>query len=157
MYKVFINDKPLIITGKLWDEFLNNHILIEAAGGVVRNKNGEFLIIYRRGKWDIPKGKAELGESVQNTALREVREETGLFDLTVKKLLMVTWHTYSEKKKKVLKKTHWFMMETSETILTPQTEEGIEKALWVKSEKFREMMMQSYASLRDMVEMTVST
>lgn len=157
MYKVFINDKPLIITNKLWDEFLKNHTLIEAAGGVVRNKNGEFLIIYRRGKWDLPKGKAELMESMQHTALREVKEECGIVGLSIKNLLAITWHTYREKKKNVLKKTHWFLMETSETTLTPQTEEDIEKALWVKPEKFRELMRQSYASLQDMVEMTLST
>ena len=50
---------------------------IVAGGGKVINSDGKILFIFRNGKWDLPKGKAEQKETIDQTALREVEEETG--------------------------------------------------------------------------------
>ena len=60
------------------DEFSCMFRFIEAAGGLVQNSNGDYLIIFRYGKWDLPKGKLETNERIQDAALREVSEETGI-------------------------------------------------------------------------------
>lgn len=111
---------------------------VTAAGGYVL-RAGEagaalearrLLLIFRRGVWDLPKGKQEAGETVRQCALREVREETGLERVQALGALGPTVHGYRDGARYAVKTTHWFLMETPETGLTPQRGEGIEEALW---------------------------
>lgn len=108
---------------------------VTAGGGyVVRRTNGEpeVLLIYRRGFWDLPKGKHDPGEHIEACALREVREEVGIDEaLHVMEPLGVTVHGYAEKGFYRVKTTHWFLMQTSQRRFTPQEDEGIEQVAWV--------------------------
>ena len=105
--------------------------IIEAAGGLVRNVAGEGLFIFRRGHWDLPKGKIDKGETVEAAAIREVQEETGIENVILGVPLPTTYHTYRNRKnKRVLKRTYWFEMTTTDTELVPQTEEDIKEARW---------------------------
>ncbi len=115
----------------IWKDFRNHFTTIEAAGGVVYNNRGEVLFIYRLGRWDLPKGKTEIGESISETALREVEEECGISGLHLEEFLGSTYHMYRNKSQPILKITHWFRMECDSCpALTPQHEEGISKAEW---------------------------
>ncbi len=116
----------------LWKKFEEEFELVMAAGGVVLNENNELLLIYRKEKWDLPKGKADAGETPEQTALREVSEETGLKQLSITKPIQTTYHTYKEDKTRFLKTTHWFEMKgTSKEALVPQAEEKITAIKWV--------------------------
>ncbi len=121
---------------EMWKTFQKIFTLIEAAGGVVFNEREEFLMIYRRGFWDLPKGKIDPGETPEVAALREVWEETGLQNVTLGTHLTDTWHTYEQKGKRILKRTYWFLMSTADTDLRLQHEEDIEKAAWLTPEEF---------------------
>lgn len=112
---------------------------IEAAGGLVVSPSGELLLIYRRGVWDLPKGKVEPGEIFSDTAIREVREETGLSDLRVLGTLLTTDHIYIEGDRRILKSTHWFLLEWGgRGEVHPQAEEDIrEVAFFAPQEAFR--------------------
>ena len=167
MYKVFINDTPIILTdsskglnnyevvkfeeinsidccesylaGKSkplllfckdlesdWQTFLKNFMVLEAAGGKVYNDKGEVLFINRFGRWDLPKGHIEKGESKEIAAIREVEEECGIRGLQIKKSLETTYHIFKFKDSLRMKVTYWFLMETSfGGELIPQLEEGI--------------------------------
>ena len=127
--------------------------MVQAAGGLVKNDSGEYLFIFRRGRWDLPKGKKEGDETPEQTALREVQEECGLNGLKIIRGLPSTYHSFPEKGKNILKHTHWFLMETNQTKVTLQTEEDIEDYRWLKKEKifpFVEGIM--YTSLIDMLK-----
>jgi 8-oxo-dGTP pyrophosphatase MutT (NUDIX family) len=107
--------------------------VIQAAGGFVRNPDDEVLLIFRRGKWDLPKGKLDKGEKLEDCAVREVEEETGLKNITLAAPLLITYHTYHEGSKFVLKESHWYTMKVDgEQRLVPQTEEDIHEIKWVK-------------------------
>ncbi len=109
---------------------------IIAAGGVVRNQHGEMLVMFRRGVWDLPKGKAEEGETIGETALREVSEETGIpIDaLELGRQIKKTIHEYDTYGTPMRKTTSWFEMRLRYDVpLVPQTEEGITELRWVKS------------------------
>ncbi|MDX1940772.1 MAG: NUDIX hydrolase [Saprospiraceae bacterium] len=136
---------------QLFRDFASQYKIIEAAGGVVFNSNGEALLIFRRGFWDLPKGKIDPGETVEAAALREVQEETGLQQLTLKSKLAETYHTYKEQKKRILKRTYWFEMETNEMNLTPQTEEDIETAVWQDITNFLSSDPTIYASIHEVL------
>ncbi|MEM6380677.1 MAG: NUDIX hydrolase [Bacteroidota bacterium] len=138
---------------QLVQDFLKNHKLIEAAGGLVYNTQNEILAIYRRGSWDLPKGKIDKGESIEAAAIREVQEETGVQQLTLGKPLLTTYHTYRLKSgKRVLKKTYWFEMQTKDLELTPQSEEDIEKAIWIKPKVFLDGRYPMYNTIRNVLE-----
>jgi 8-oxo-dGTP pyrophosphatase MutT (NUDIX family) len=109
--------------------------VVEAAGGVVKNNSGQYLFIFRRGKWDLPKGKMDDGESVVETAMREVNEECGLDNLKILSPLINTYHFYPEKKNNILKRTYWFLMSTDDTEVQIEREEGIENFVWLEKEK----------------------
>jgi 8-oxo-dGTP pyrophosphatase MutT (NUDIX family) len=109
---------------------------VPAAGGLIVNDKNELLMMFRRGFWDLPKGKLDEGERSKGAAIRECTEETGLQGLTITEKIGVTWHVYREKnKERALKKTKWYLMSTSgEALPVPQVEEGIEKLIWVDPE-----------------------
>jgi 8-oxo-(d)GTP phosphatase len=107
---------------------------VTAAGGyVIRRSDAgiELLMIFRRGVWDLPKGKLDPGERIEEAALREVREEVGISQLELVRPLGTTEHGYHEKGFYMVKTTHWFEMCTSETDFTPDTGEDIERVAWV--------------------------
>ena len=116
---------------KLVQDFKGNYKILEAAGGLVHNEQGQVLMIFRRDYWDLPKGKIDPGESKEQAAVREVQEETGLKNIQLGPLLTETYHTYrTPKGKRILKRTYWFRMDAPTQELVPQTEEDIEQAIW---------------------------
>lgn len=125
---------------------------ISAGGGVVHNEDGDILMIYRRGKWDLPKGKLDDGESIEACAVREVQEETGLNKLNLGNKIADTFHIYSEHKKDIIKTTVWFTMNVSGTpVLTPQAEENIAEAKWVPVAQLPEYLKYSYQGIKDVL------
>lgn len=190
MYKVFVNDIPIILSteeniGKEYASFpikeadlddlikkikkgklfyvnlyhkkeakLIKHLRkklkpIIAAGGVVYNNKKEILFIFKKGRWDLPKGKADDGEKLEWTAMRETEEETGVKNLKVNRFLQVTYHIVKENGKNRLKETHWFEMQTDyEGKLTPSLEEGITKAKWKNFEKTQKALRKSYENIK---------
>jgi len=117
---------------EIWQEFQKLFRIIEAAGGLVNNPEGKILFIKRLGKWDLPKGKMEKGESREESAVREIEEETGLSDVELLKFINTTYHIYIERNgEKILKCTHWFEMNFDrEDTSKPQIEEGITEVAW---------------------------
>lgn len=132
------------------EQFCSIYKVIEAAGGLVFNKEKELLAIFRRGHWDLPKGKIEKGETIKEAAVREVQEETGIQQIKLKDKIGTTYHTYSTKKhKRVLKVSHWFKMKTKDVEVTPQVEEDIEKVEWVDMIDFIEEYRPIYSNILD--------
>lgn len=130
-----------------------------AAGGIVINPKNEMLWIFRRGFWDLPKGKLEEGESVESCALREVAEETGLVHLKLKDLISITHHTYFDNylHQEVNKETHWYWMTIEEEQTgNPQLEEDIEKIVWVKQEDLQYYLQNSYPTIQQLVPLFLS-
>lgn len=190
MYKVFVNDVPLILSTKkdfgenyvslpikkvrikriirkinkgellhvnLYhekEEKLLKHLfkklrVVTAAGGMVLNDKDEILFIYRKKRWDLPKGKTEKNESIEASAIREVEEETGVEGLEVTKFLEKTYHIFKRKGRYRLKVTHWYEMRTSyDGELRPETKEGIEKAKWKDLKKSQKALRKSYANIK---------
>lgn len=135
---------------RLRKDFRKCFISVPAAGGLVRNKNGKFLMIYRRGKWDLPKGKLEKKESIDAAALREVEEECGIHDINIVRPLLSTYHTYKYKKGLALKKTSWFeMLYTGNKTPKPQISEDIQKVKWVKAKNLEQYLEVSFPAIRD--------
>lgn len=139
---------------EIWNEFLKYFEVIHAAGGIVRDKNGHFLIIKRHGKYDLPKGKVEEYENLKDAALREVAEECGISHCTlIADEPLISYHTYSIDGQRILKKTHWFPM----TILDeaqefkPQSEEGITEVFWVEKDKLRSIFFNTYPNIKDLL------
>lgn len=190
MYKVFVNDIPIVLStkedlgekytsiplevvklkklikkvqkGKLRNinlyhekpdqllKILQKKIpTVIAGGGLVKNAKGEVLFIYRNGKWDLPKGKAEKGEGLKVCAMREVEEETGVKDLVATKLLRETYHIFKRGGKYQLKVTYWYEMTTDYTgPFYPEEKEGITKVRWKSGEKLRKALTKSYANIK---------
>ncbi len=127
--------------------------LIKAAGGLVYNKENELLMIFRNGKWDLPKGKLEDAESIENCAIREVQEECGISNLQIIEKLADTYHIYKHNGKKILKRTFWFKMKTDfNGELVPQIEEGIIKVVWAKKDEIQEKLQNSYGNIKILLE-----
>lgn len=125
----------------------------KAGGGLVYNKKGEVLFIFRNGKWDLPKGGIEKNEDIEHTAIREVEEETGVSELKIVKKLQKTYHVFRRNGKFKLKITHWFEMTSSyDGTLTPQEKEGIEKAVWLKPEEIPVALKNSYENIKLLFE-----
>jgi ADP-ribose pyrophosphatase YjhB (NUDIX family) len=190
MYKVFVNDVPIILStqenigsnytnvpikrakikqlihkvehGELLylnlyhkkEHKLLKHLkkklkVIKAGGGLVVNPKNEILFIYRNKKWDLPKGKMEKGEMMEETALREVEEETQVEGLEINSFLQITYHIISRNNKYKLKETHWYEMKTNyEGKLIPQQSEGIKKAKWKNFEQTQKALKKSYANIK---------
>lgn len=136
-----------------WMRFVSLFTLSVAAGGIVQDTGGRILVIRRRGKWDLPKGKLDYDETPEHAAVREVMEECGLQKVELGQPVGITFHTYAERNKRILKKTHWFRMRTEEKILTPQAEEDIEEAVWMSEEQVRtRVFTDTYRSVSDLLE-----
>lgn len=190
MYKVFVNEAPLILTNKISDtvngkyfllneEAINDAIeslvkkklseayiyhpnheeilkkftkkipLVVAAGGVVTNKAGKVLFIYRNDKWDLPKGKLDKGETIEACALREVEEETGVKGLKIENFLKTTYHVFKRNGVYKLKEVHWYAMKTSyKGELIGQKSEGIEKVKWKGPNKIKKALDNSYTNIK---------
>lgn len=125
----------------------------KAGGGLVYNQKGEVLFIFRNGKWDLPKGGIEKGEEIEDTAMREVEEETGVDQLKITKKLQKTYHVFKRNGKYKLKITHWFEMHTKfEGETYPQQKEGIEKAVWLKPDEIKEALKNSFENIKLLFE-----
>jgi len=126
--------------------------IIEAAGGLVKNNSGNLLLIFRNGKWDLPKGKLEENEKIKDAALREVKEECGINSLKIVKNIAITFHLYTLNRQLVLKKTHWFTMKSDKkNNLKPQREEGITKVKWMNKVEIKKAMKKSYPLIQDLL------
>jgi 8-oxo-dGTP pyrophosphatase MutT (NUDIX family) len=144
---VIIDDKP----AKILEAFRKKFKFIQAAGGFVHDKQ-QVLFIFRKGKWDLPKGKLDEGESLEVCAVREVEEETGLQNINLEKPIMLTYHSYTEKQKTILKETHWFLMTADSALpLSPQAEEGIEKCIWTDVLDMNSYLVETYPLVKDVV------
>ena len=194
MYKVFVNELPLILTNKLSETANGEYYLLNqesiqqairalvkkklpeayiyhpnheeilrkftkkiklevAAGGVVANKEGKVLFIYRNDKWDLPKGKLDKGETIEECALREVEEETGVKGLKIENFLKTTYHVFKRNGKYRLKEVHWFAMKTSyEGKLVPEQSEGIERVKWKGPKKIQKALQNSYTNIKILFE-----
>lgn len=139
-----------------FNDFLSYFEIIKAAGGIVFNSQGERLFIYRLDKWDLPKGKIENGEEIEDAAMREVEEECGVDDLSIANPLKDTFHIYKLKDNLILKQTHWFEMNTTyEGKLVPQQEECITKVEWLRdSEVADKVLKNTYASIKELLSTT---
>lgn len=193
MYKVFVNDKPIILTSEISEEkiyktyplkyvdlpkvvrdlkrkaiegvylyhkneekllkkFLKKFPNVIAGGGKVINEKGKVLFIFRNDKWDLPKGRIENNESIEEGAIREVEEETGVKDLTITKPLATTYHIFKRNRRYKIKITHWFEMSTTyEGELKPETLEGITKVKWLGKKKQAKALGNSYANIRELL------
>lgn len=120
-----------------------------AAGGKVTNSNGDILFIKRENVWDLPKGFIEKGESLEEGAIREVEEETGISDLGIIDKFKTTYHTYRYHGKLVLKISHWYNMESEfKGKLTPQVEEGITDVKWLNSSEVKEALKNTWENIK---------
>ena len=138
----------------MWKDFCSHYTLIKAAGGILTNPNKEVLWIRRNDKWDLPKGKVEIGENVEDTAVREVEEECAVNSIIRKDLLGITYHTYFFKGENVLKKSCWFAMYSgAEQNLVPQTEEGITEVVWATKEQHHLYCTDTYTSIAELLKL----
>lgn len=141
-------------------EFFSMHRLIEAAGGAVLNEEEKILMIYRRGKWDLPKGKVDAGETIKEAAKREIEEETGVGNLKIVAPIRFlnnrqdcTYHTYELKGKQMLKATYWFKMTTNDHHqLVPQAAEGIEQVMWCSARTARQNLRNSFHAIEEIID-----
>jgi len=146
------------LSEKMLHKIFNNFTSLPAAGGVVKNKKEELLFIKRMGRWDLPKGKMEKGETPEKTAIREVAEECGLCHHEIVKKLPSTVHLYRSpfiKKDNdwVIKKTFWFEMTLNEDErLKPQTEEDISMVRWFSMDQLAVVRNSTYRSLKGLLD-----
>ena len=147
LHRIYI---PSDDTEKTYREICGEFKEVDAGGGLVSNRRGDFLLIRRSGLWDLPKGHREEGEDIGVTALREVQEETGVDKLVLGDLICVTDHCYRRNGIWHLKHTGWFDMKyTDPTELTPQREEDISKAAWVAQSSLPGFLDNTYPSIQE--------
>ncbi|MEI6880973.1 MAG: NUDIX hydrolase [Bacteroidota bacterium] len=196
MYKIFINDKPLIFTKSritngiyaslpihsfssqalmaivreveelhhkgaaiicddvefAWNEFNQHFKSIVAAGGLVYNSEGQLLLIKRLEKWDLPKGKIDAGETIEEAAIREVEEECGINQLSIIRKVTTSYHSYKLHGHRFIKVTHWFEMKSLfKGTLIPQAEESITEAIWANVSDINLMELDTYTSIIDIL------
>jgi 8-oxo-dGTP pyrophosphatase MutT (NUDIX family) len=198
MYKVFFNQKPLILTSKiikssdskplihikfssknqilkaikskktksvyiyhknikkLWEIFTKKFPIKDAAGGLVHRSDDKLLFIYRKNRWDLPKGGIEKNELIIEAAQREVKEETGLADLIVIKKIGETFHLFNNGKNYRLKRTYWFEMKSDyKGDLFPQEEEGITSVEWISKKRIPEILENAYENIKGIVQKVI--
>ena len=146
---------PIVITnhGYILKKVKEKIPVCKAGGGLVYNKKGDVLFIFRNGKWDLPKGGIEKGEEIEETATREVEEETGVTNLVISHKLQKTYHVFKRNGKYKLKITHWFEMRTNfDGIPVAQANEGIEKVAWLNPEQIKEALKNSYENIKLLFE-----
>jgi len=144
---------------ELKKKWFKNYGKVSAAGGVVFNEKKEILLIFRRGFWDLPKGKLDPGETKKEAAVREVCEETGLKKVKLIKPLELyynggktTYHTYRYKRRQTIKPSHWYIMRAKKQKLTPQKNEDIEKAIWVAKKDLANYFDGMYPAIKDILQ-----
>ncbi len=139
---------PTSDVDQTYQKICSEFVQVNAGGGLVSNRRGDYLLIKRNGLWDLPKGHQEAGETIQTCALREVQEETGVNDLALRELICVTDHCYRRNGLWHLKHTWWFdMLYNAPTDLTPQREEDISKAAWVAKSSLPPYLQNTYPSI----------
>ncbi len=135
---------------KLIDDFKSLFNYVKAAGGIVKNNEEKILFIKRWNMWDLPKGKMEKGETAGETALREVKEETGLKNLYLENKLAETYHIYFYAPPYYLKRTYWYAMITNQSKgLIPQTKEDITEVVWLDKKQCEKAFSETYRTLRE--------
>ena len=149
--------KGVIIAGASQEQLLsqlhNMYRIIDAGGGVTYSEKGELLMIFRRGKWDLPKGKLDEGETIEECAVREVTEETGLENIALHEKVGSTYHIYEQNKEHLLKRTAWYKMTgSSAQQLKPQKSENILEARWVKEHELAPLAAKSYEAIREILQ-----
>lgn len=142
---VFISGKSI---QSMLKDFRTMFRVIKASGGLVQNSKGEYLFIFRYGKWDLPKGKLESGEKIEDAAIREVSEETGISNLILGEHISNTYHTYKQGGSIILKETHWFNMRyNGNELLVPQQAEDISIAKWIPANHLDEILNNTYDTI----------
>lgn len=137
---------------KAFSEVFQRFKSVRAGGGVVINSRKELLLIFRRNFWDLPKGHLDARETIEECALREVKEETGISGLRILEKAGISYHVYTFDNKNILKETYWFLMSYhGEEELLPQTDEDIQKAEWIKIAALPGYLPKMYSSLQDML------
>ncbi|WP_339888494.1 NUDIX domain-containing protein [uncultured Flavobacterium sp.] len=127
--------------------------VVKAGGGLVKNAKGDILFIFRNGKWDLPKGGTEKNESMEQTAMREVEEETGVNGLSIVEKLQKTYHVFKRNGRYKLKITTWYEMNSSfEGTPKGQEDEGIEKVVWVDPKEIPALLENSYENIKLLFE-----
>jgi ADP-ribose pyrophosphatase YjhB (NUDIX family) len=145
---IYYNPNLEALKKAFWKKFT----VIKAAGGLVFNKENNLLLIFRRGHWDLPKGKLDPGETLAECAVREVQEETGLTNIELQDTLMTTYHTYHENGKFILKESYWYQMKVnSKQLLIPQLSEDIRQAIWADESKTTDCLKDAFSSVVDVV------
>lgn len=135
---------------RLFAQFGSQFVPVEAGGGLVVSPRGEVLMIYRNGRWDLPKGKLEPGEEIAECAVREVEEECGISNLKLGKLLTRTYHLYELNGRWILKRTTWYAMKhDGDGELVPQVEEGITDIRWIAPDNLCSYVDNTYATIRE--------
>lgn len=127
--------------------------IVNAAGGLIQNSKNEYLFIYRRGKWDLPKGKLDEGENFETAAIREVKEECGINQIELGELFHISYHIYEENMEWILKQTNWYLMKSDDVELIPQLSEGITDLAWLQKAQFEKVLQNTYASIAEIIEM----
>ncbi|MAW30509.1 MAG: NUDIX hydrolase [Flavobacteriales bacterium] len=150
-YKVYNKDGTVLLIEN-FDTFCRKFITIYAAGGIVYNNSQQILMIFRNNFWDLPKGKLELNEKIEDCAIREVEEETGVKELIITSKMPITYHTYELNNKPILKCTYWFKMFTDYSgKLKPQVEEGISNVVWVNKIDVANKKKQMYPNIKELL------
>lgn len=140
--------------GDLHINYIMQLRIIQAGGGLVLNEQNELLFIFRRGSWDLPKGKVDSGETIEACALREVEEETGVGNLTLVDFVGITQHQYFDPylQEEVIKESHWYIMTVKGVpALIPQTEEDITDIKWVPLAEVNVLIINAYESIKEII------
>jgi len=137
----------------MFNSFLTFFPIVEAGGGIVKNKSDELLFIFRQGCWDLPKGKLDLNEDIKMCAIREVQEECGIQQVNIIKKIKTTYHIFEKKHKWFIKKTTWFeMLYAGNDIPVPQLEEDISEVKWFKRNELEVSLSNTYSLIKDLVK-----
>jgi 8-oxo-dGTP pyrophosphatase MutT (NUDIX family) len=142
---------------RAWNDFKASFINIEAAGGLVRNRDGSWLFIRRNGVWDLPKGKKEKNEEMEEAALREVKEETGLTELKPGSFITTTYHSYTLNNKIILKHTNWYRMSyDGNEVPVPEVKENITEIRWVRAAHFDMIRSDTYETIKEVISLGIT-